>query len=139
MSDEHPKPDLALDARLPKEIARTRSHARAREADGYDGLWVSEAGHDPFLQVLQAVDATSRARVGTAIAVAFGRTPLTLAHTSYDLARYAEGRFVLGLGSQVKPHIERRYSMPWSRPAARMREFVLALRAIWSAWHGGER
>jgi probable F420-dependent oxidoreductase len=96
---------------------------------------VSEAGNDPFLQVLQAVEATGGATVGTAIAVAFGRTPLTIAHTAYDLARYAEGRFVLGLGSQVKPHIERRFSMPWSQPAARMREFVLALRAIWSAWH----
>jgi probable F420-dependent oxidoreductase len=100
---------------------------------------VSEAGYDPFLQVLQAVEATNRATVGTAIAVAFGRTPLTVAHTAYDLAHYSQGRFVLGLGSQVRPHIERRFSMPWSRPAARMREFVLALRALWSAWHDGER
>ena len=75
--------------------------------------------------------------VGTAVAIAFGRTPLTVAHAAYDLAGYSRGRFVLGLGSQVKPHIERRFSMPWSRPAARMREFVLALRAIWSCWHDG--
>jgi probable F420-dependent oxidoreductase len=127
---------MLLDARLPKDIAQTRSHAEAREADGYDGLWVSEAGYDPFLQVLQALEATHRATVGTAIAVAFGRTPLTIAHASYDLALYAQGRFVLGLGSQVKPHIERRFSMPWSMPATRMREFVLALRAIWGAWEG---
>jgi len=127
---------MQLDARLPKDITQTRSHAAAREADGYDGLWLSEAGYDPFLQVLQAVEVTARATVGTAIAVAFGRTPLTVAHTAYDLARYSQGRFVLGLGSQVKPHIERRFSMPWSRPAARMREFVLALRAIWDAWEG---
>jgi probable F420-dependent oxidoreductase len=129
---------VRLDARLPKDIEHTRGHAAAREADGYDGLWVSEAGYDPFLQTLQAVEVTTRGTVGTAIAVAFGRTPLTIAHTAYDLARYSEGRFVLGLGSQVKPHIERRFSMPWSRPAARMREFVLALRAIWDAWEGNE-
>ena len=130
---------MRLDARLPKDIEHTRSHAAAREADGYDGLWVSEAGHDPFLQILQAVQGTRRATVGTAIAVAFGRTPLTIAHAAYDLARHSQGRFVLGLGSQVKPHIERRFSMPWSRPAARMREFVLALRAIWDTWQGKGR
>jgi probable F420-dependent oxidoreductase len=86
---------------------------------------------------LQATEATARPTLGTSIAIAFGRTPLTLAHVGFDLAQYSRGRFVLGLGSQVKPHIERRFSMPWSRPAARMREFVLGLRAIWSAWQEG--
>ncbi|HEX4862620.1 MAG TPA: TIGR03617 family F420-dependent LLM class oxidoreductase [Acidimicrobiales bacterium] len=128
---------MLVDARLPKGISDTRARAAAREVDGYDGLWVSETGYDPFLQALQAIEATSRATVGTAIAVAFARSPLTVAHSAYDLARYAEGRFVLGLGTQVKPHVERRFGMPWSSPAARMREYVLALRAIWGAWEGG--
>jgi probable F420-dependent oxidoreductase len=77
--------------------------------------------------------------IGTAVAIAFARTPMTLASTAFDLALSSEGRFVLGLGSQVKGHIERRFSMPWSRPAARMREYVMALRAIWATWQTGER
>lgn len=128
---------MLLDARLPKGISDTKARATAREADGYDGLWVSETAYDPFLQALQAVEGTTRPTVGTAIAVAFARSPLTVAHSAYDLARYAEGRFVLGLGTQVKPHVERRFGMPWSSPAARMREYVLALRAIWGPWEGG--
>jgi probable F420-dependent oxidoreductase len=95
--------------------------------------------HDPFLQIVQAAEVTERVTLGTSIAIAFGRTPMTLATTSYDLARYTRGRFVLGLGSQVKPHIERRFSMPWSHPAPRMREFVNALRAIWACWQDGTK
>jgi probable F420-dependent oxidoreductase len=128
---------ILLDARVPKGISDTRARAAAREVDGYDGLWVSETGYDPFLQALQAIEATTRPTVGTAIAVAFARSPLTVAHSAYDLARYSEGRFVLGLGTQVKPHVERRFGMTWSSPAARMHEYVLALRAIWGAWEGG--
>ncbi|HEX6393851.1 MAG TPA: TIGR03617 family F420-dependent LLM class oxidoreductase [Acidimicrobiales bacterium] len=127
---------MLLDARLPKGISDTKARAAAREVDGYDGLWVSETGYDPFLQALQAIEATTWPTIGTAIAVAFARSPLTVAHSAYDLARYAEGRFVLGLGTQVKPHVERRFGMPWSSPAARMREYVLALQAIWRAWNG---
>jgi probable F420-dependent oxidoreductase len=113
--------------------------ARDLEARGYAGVWASEADHDPFLPLLSAGQATSRLQVGTAIAVAFARSPMTLAMTAHDLQRYTRGRFVLGLGSQVKPHIERRFSMPWSPPVARMREFVAALRAIWTAWQNGTR
>jgi probable F420-dependent oxidoreductase len=112
--------------------------AAVAEAAGYAGLWTGETQHDPFLQVLQAAEATERVTLGTSIAIAFGRTPMTVANTSFDLARYSRGRFVLGLGSQVKPHIERRFSMPWSHPAPRMREFVAALRAIWACWQDGE-
>ena len=114
-----------------------RTTAAAGEAAGYAGLWTGETMHDPFLQVVQAAAVTERVTVGTSIAIAFGRTPMTLASTGYDLARYSRGRFVLGLGSQVKPHIERRFSMPWSHPAVRMREFVSALRAIWACWQDG--
>jgi probable F420-dependent oxidoreductase len=114
-----------------------KAAAAASEAAGYAGLWTGETQHDPFLQVLLAAEATEHVTLGTSIAIAFGRTPMTLANTAFDLARYSRGRFVLGLGSQVKPHIERRFSMPWSHPAARMREFVAALRAIWASWQDG--
>ena len=108
--------------------------ARDLEARGYAGVWASEVAHDPFLQLLAAGQATERLQVGTAIAVAFARSPMTLATTAYDLQRYTRGRFVLGLGTQIKAHVERRFSMPWSAPAARMREFIGALHAIWDAW-----
>jgi probable F420-dependent oxidoreductase len=116
-----------------------RTTATAGEDAGYAGLWTGETMHDPFLQLVQAAEVTDRVTLGTSIAIAFGRTPMTLATTGYDLAAYAKGRFVLGLGSQVKPHIERRFSMPWSHPAARMREFVSALRAIWACWQDGTK
>jgi probable F420-dependent oxidoreductase len=130
---------MKIDAMLQHGIGRTKEDAASLEAAGYDGVWNGETSHDPFLQLLQVAEATDRVTIGTSIAIAFGRTPLTLAHTSFDMARYAEGRFVLGIGSQIKPHIERRFSMPWSHPAKRMREFVLGLRAIWAAWQDGEK
>jgi len=111
--------------------------ARALEDRGYAGVWASEADHDPFLPLLTAGLATRDLQVGTAIAVAFARSPMTLAMTAHDLQRYTRGRFLLGLGTQVKPHVERRFSMPWSAPAARMREYVAALRAIWATWQDG--
>jgi probable F420-dependent oxidoreductase len=128
---------MKLDANLPDDVDRTGADAAALEADGYDGIWLGETRYDPFLRLVQVAEATSGVTVGTSIAIAFGRTPLPLAHTGFDLARLSSGRFVLGLGSQIKPHIERRFSMPWSHPAARMREFVLALKAIWSCWQDG--
>jgi alkanesulfonate monooxygenase SsuD/methylene tetrahydromethanopterin reductase-like flavin-dependent oxidoreductase (luciferase family) len=108
--------------------------ARDLERRGYSALWASEVAHDPFLQLLSAGQATEHIQVGTAIAVAFARSPMTLATTAYDLQRYTRGRFVLGLGTQIKAHVERRFSMPWTAPAARMREFIGALHAIWDAW-----
>jgi probable F420-dependent oxidoreductase len=116
-----------------------RATATAGERAGYAGLWTGETMHDPFLQLVQAAEVTERVTLGTSIAIAFGRTPMTLATTGHDLAAYTRGRFVLGLGSQVKPHIERRFSMPWSHPAPRMREFVSALRAIWACWQDGTK
>src|SRR5688500_538641 len=101
------------------------------EEAGYSGLWTSESKHDPFLPLTLAAEHTRDLELGTSIAVAFARSPMTLAHTAWDLQRYSEGRFMLGLGSQVKPHIERRFSMPWGQPANRMRELVSAIRAIW--------
>jgi probable F420-dependent oxidoreductase len=111
--------------------------ARDLEARGYTGVWTSEVDHDPFLPLLSAGQATDRLQVGTAIAVAFARSPMTLAMTAHDLQRYTRGRFVLGLGTQVRAHVERRFSMPWSAPVERMREYVAALRAIWASWQDG--
>ena len=111
----------------------------AAERTGYDGVWTTEVSHDPFLPLLLAADRSPGLMLGTAIAVAFARSPMTVATAANDLQSLSSGRFVLGLGSQVKAHIERRFSMPWSEPAARMREFVLALRAIWASWQDGGR
>jgi probable F420-dependent oxidoreductase len=112
---------------------------RAKELEdlGYDGLLTAETGHDAFLPLAVAAEHTDRIELGTGIAVAFARTPMVLAYTANDLQLMSKGRFVLGLGSQIKPHIEKRFSMQWSHPAARMREYILALRAIWSAWNDG--
>jgi probable F420-dependent oxidoreductase len=128
---------MYVDATLAKDLPGAASSARGIEEAGYDGLWIGETQHDPFLLALRAGDATDRITLGTSIAIAFARTPMTVAQAAFDLALYTRGRFVLGLGSQVQPHIERRFSMPWSHPAARMREFVLAMRAIWDCWQHG--
>ncbi len=127
-----------VDSTLPHSITDTKANSAAIEAAGYDGLWLGETKHEPFLQLLHAADATSRITIGTGIAIAFARSPMTLANAAYDMAQYSQGRFVLGLGSQIKPHITKRFSMPWSHPAARMREMILAMRAIWATWQTGE-
>ena len=113
--------------------------ARKLEADGYDGGTTAEMGHDPFFPLLLAAQATERLEVATGVAIAFARTPMTLAMMANDVQLASKGRFALGIGSQIKPHIERRFSMPWSHPAPRMREFILAMRAIWAAWNTGEK
>jgi len=92
------------------------ARGRDAEATGYRGLWTVEAAHDPFLPLVAAAQATSSIQLGTAVAVAFARNPMSVAYTAYDLQTLSEGRFLLGLGSQVRPHIERRFGMPWSRP-----------------------
>ncbi len=120
-----------------KGLAAIASAAKAQEDLGYDGIWSAETSHDPFYPLLVAAEHTERIELGTGIAVAFARSPMTLANTAWDLQGYSGGRFILGLGSQIKPHIEKRFSMPWSSPAARMRELVLAMRAIWANWQDG--
>jgi probable F420-dependent oxidoreductase len=109
------------------------------EADGFDGVLGVELAHDPFVGLALAARATRRVRLTSSIAVAFARNPMTTAVLANDLQLVSGGRFVLGLGSQVKPHIERRFSMPWSQPARRMREYVQAVRAIEAAWDTGDR
>jgi probable F420-dependent oxidoreductase len=113
--------------------------ARSFEEAGYDGIWSAETSHDPFLPLAFAARVTDRVDLGTGIAVAFARNPMTVANITWDLQALSGGRFILGLGSQIKPHITKRFSMPWSEPAARMREFILATRAILDGWQTGER
>jgi probable F420-dependent oxidoreductase len=108
--------------------------ARAAEELGYDGAWSAETSHDPFIPLAVAAGATEKLTLATGIAVAFARNPMNLAVLANDLQELSGGRFILGLGSQIKPHITKRYSMPWSHPAPRMRELILAIRAIWECW-----
>jgi probable F420-dependent oxidoreductase len=129
---------MKFDTYLVDDLATTGAQARAAEADGFGGLFTFEARHDGFLPLAVATEHTERIELGTSIAIAFARTPMTLAHLGHDMQALSGGRFVLGLGSQIRPHIERRYSMPWSHPAARMREMVEAMRAIWRSWNEGE-
>jgi probable F420-dependent oxidoreductase len=130
---------LKLDAGIPNQLARVADAAGALERNGYDGGWTAETSHDPFLPLLLAAEHTSRLELGTNIAVAFARNPMIVANVGWDLQAYSHGRFVLGLGTQIQPHIEKRFSMPWSHPARRMREFIAALHAIWSAWKDGTK
>lgn len=113
--------------------------ARRAEADGYDGLLVAETKHDPFVALTLAGRATHRIALTSGIAVAFARNPMSTAILANDLQLISGGRFSLGLGSQIQPHIERRFSMPWSHPAPRMREYIAAIRAIWHSWSTGDR
>jgi probable F420-dependent oxidoreductase len=110
-----------------------------REAErlGFDGLWTSETNHDPFLGAAVAAAHSTRLTIGTAIALAFTRSPTTLAYTTWDLAQFTGGRFVLGLGTQVKAHITRRFGMPWDPPAPKLREVIAAIREVWAAWSEG--
>ena len=127
-------------ATLAQHDIRQAGPAAARfEADGYDGLKTSELSHDPFLPLAVAAAATERVELATGIAIAFARSPMIVANMSHDLHAATGGRFVLGLGTQVKGHNERRFSAPWSAPVPRLREYIEALRAIWRCWEYGEK
>jgi probable F420-dependent oxidoreductase len=130
------KLELAMTGR---DFTARGAEAAKLEAHGLDCGVIFESSRDPFLQVLLAAQGTSRLQIATGVAITFARSPMTVAQTANDLHSLSNGRFVLGLGSQIKAHIEKRFSMPWSRPAARMREFVSAIRAIWRSWETGEK
>lgn len=117
----------------------TAAAAQASEAAGYDALLSMENKHDPFLCHAIAAVSTSRIELGTNVAISFPRSPMVVANTCWDLQTASNGRFVLGLGPQIRPHNERRFSVPWTAPAPRMREYVQALRAIWRCWEAGEK
>ena len=129
---------MKLDGGISSNLANAASSAQALETAGYSGGWTAETAHDPFFPLLLAAEHTSKLEIGTSIAVAFARNPMTLANIGWDLQSYSQGRFILGLGSQIKPHITKRFSMEWSHPAPRMREMIQAIRAIWGTWLTGE-
>ena len=131
---------MKIDAGLiAADLAEVPARARELEAQGFDGCVTAEIASDPFLPLLLAAEHTTRLELMTSIAVAFARSPMTLANLGHDLNAFSKGRFLLGLGSQIQPHITKRFSMPWSHPAPRMRELILAMRAIWACWYQGEK
>ena len=130
---------LKVDGAVAGGLTSVAQAASKLERRGYDCCWTAEINHDPFLPLVLAAEHTTRIELGTSIAVAFARNPMTVANVGWDLQEYSGGRFILGLGSQVQAHIEKRFSMPWSQPVPRMREFVLALHEIWSCWRDGTK
>lgn len=128
---------MKVDGGIGTDLSAAGAQAKELEAAGYSGAWTAETAHDPFFPLLLAAEHTQTMELGTSIAVAFARNPMLLANIGWDLQAYSKGRFVLGLGSQIKPHITKRFSMPWSHPAARMREMIMAIRAIWDTWENG--
>lgn len=128
-----------IDRFVPASLAAIGQLARETEAGPYDGLWVTENRHDPFPSMAIAAEHTQRITLGTGVAIAFARTPMTVAYPAWELSQFSEGRFVLGLGSQVRAHVTNRFGMPFTEPAERMREFVDALREIFRCWSTGER
>jgi len=130
---------MKIDGGLGTDLNKAGANAAEAEAAGYTGVWTAETAHDPFFPLLLAAEHTTSLELGTSIAVAFARNPMTLANVGWDLQTYSKGRFVMGLGSQIKPHITKRFSMEWSHPAPRMREMVLAMRAIWDCWLNGTK
>ncbi|MEY4366301.1 MAG: hypothetical protein RLZZ305_1645 [Actinomycetota bacterium] len=130
---------MKVDGGIPADLSKAAQAAKEVEAAGYSGAWTAETAHDPFLPLAVAAEHTDSLELGTSIAVAFARNPMLLANLGWDLQAFSKGRFILGLGSQIKPHIEKRFSMEWSHPAARMREMVMAIHAIWDTWENGTK
>lgn len=128
---------MKVDAGIGFEWDKIPAQVRKLEASGFDGVRTAEMNHDPFLPLMLAAEHSDKLEIATSIAVAFARSPMILANIGHDLNAYSKGRFTLGLGSQIKPHITKRFSMPWGSPAAQMRELVLAMRAIWANWYEG--
>ena len=129
---------MKVDGGISWDLAKAGEQARVLEEMGYSGVQTAETAHDPFLPLAFAAQQTKSVDLITGIAVAFARSPMLLAQLGHDLNAASQGRFVLGLGSQIRAHITKRFSMPWSAPAARMRECILATRAIWATWHEGK-
>ena len=128
---------MKIDAIIHGDLASAATSIRRAEDAGFDGAVSVEISHDPFLPLAMGAASTERIDLMTGIAVAFARNPMNVAVLANDINRLSGGRFIVGLGSQIKPHITKRFSMPWSDPAARRREFVLAMRAIWESWENG--
>ncbi|MCZ6870793.1 MAG: TIGR03617 family F420-dependent LLM class oxidoreductase [Gammaproteobacteria bacterium] len=129
---------MKIDGGLGADLGKIPEQVRALEEAGFDGARTAEMAHDPFFPLVLAAEHSEKIELITSIAVAFARSPMILANIGHDLNAYSKGRMTLGLGSQIKPHIEKRFSQPWGAPAAKMRELVLAMRAIWDSWYSGE-
>lgn len=129
---------MKVDAGVGVNLGKIAEAVRGMEAAGYDGIHTAETSHDPFFPLLLAAEHSEKLELATSIAVAFARSPMILANIGHDLNAYSKGRLTIGLGSQIKPHITKRFSMPWGAPAAQMRELVLAMRAIWANWYEQE-
>jgi len=130
---------MKIDTSLLVPLAESGSEAARLESLNYDGAYTFEGPHDPFFPLVAAAEQTERMELYTAVAIAFARNPMLLANIGWDLQALSKGRFILGLGSQIRPHITRRFSMPWSKPAARMLEMLLAIKDIWKSWTEGGR
>jgi probable F420-dependent oxidoreductase len=132
---------MLLDAAIPPvRLSAVPSIAQAAETMGFNALWSSETIHDPFLPGALISEHTKRLKFGTSIAVSFARSPTTMAYTAWDLAQMSQGRFILGLGTQVKAHIERRFGMPWPEsPINKLRQQIGAMRTLWQTWQTGEK
>jgi probable F420-dependent oxidoreductase len=124
---------------LVHDLGQMPALARFADESGFDGIWTFETAHEPFLPLVLAAEHSQKLTVGTSIAVAFARSPTILAHIAWDLARFSHGRFILGLGTQVKGHNERRFGVKWEKPVDKMRETILAVRAIWDCWQNQSR
>jgi len=129
---------MKVDGHLTGDWTRIPEHIKTLESEGFDGVGTAEMNHDPFFPLLIAAEHSETIELQTGIAVAFARSPMTLANQGHDLNAYSKGRFTLGLGSQIRAHITKRFSMPWGAPAPQMRELILAMRAIWANWYEGE-
>ena len=124
----------------PLDLDQVPDFTQSAETIGFDAIWTSETQHDPFLPLTLIAEHSDELLLGTAVAIAFARSPATVAYTAWDLAKLSRGRFILGLGTQVKPHIQRRFGMPWPEsPVKHLREFVAALRAFWTSWQTGDK
>ena len=129
---------MKVDAHMTRDWHQIPDHVKKLEAQGYDGVGTAEMNHDPFMPLLLAAEHTEKMEIHTGIAVAFARSPMILANLGHDLNAYSKGRFTMGLGSQIRPHITKRFSMQWGAPAAQMKELILAMRAIWTNWYSGK-
>ena len=129
---------MKVDAGIGSNLKEVPEMVTRLESLGYDGIRTAEMNHDPFFPLVLAAEHSQRLELATSIAVAFARSPMNLANLGHDLNAYSQGRFTLGLGSQIKPHITKRFSMQWGAPAAQMRELILAMRVIWSNWYDSE-
>jgi probable F420-dependent oxidoreductase len=130
---------VKVDASIGPDMRAAAATAAAAARAGYAGIWSFELSHSAFPPLVLAAEHAETLELGTSIVVAFARSPMTTAIEAWDLQGFSGGRLMLGLGSQIRPHIEKRYSMPWSHPAPRMREFIAALRAIWGSWQNGTK